>query len=48
VESPGRPHTAALPAGLEVVPSHRVEYRGVVVAEMDAAAVIERRPTVAL
>jgi two-component system sensor histidine kinase KdpD len=48
VESHGRPHTAELLEGLEVVPRRRVEYRGVVVEEMDAAAIIERRPTVAL
>ena len=34
--------------GLEVVPRTQVEYRGIVVEEMDTRAVIARRPTVAL
>ncbi len=48
VETHGRPGTAALIDGLEVVPRRRVEYRGVVVEEMDTDAVIARRPEVAL
>ena len=48
VETHGRPHTAELLDGLEVVPRRRIEYRGVVVEEMDTDAVIARRPTVAL
>ena len=48
VEAHGRPHTLELLDGLEVVPRQRIEYRGVVVEEMDTDAVIERRPTVAL
>jgi len=48
VEPHGRPQTAALLDGLEIVPRRRVEYRGVVVEEMDADAVIARHPTVAL
>ena len=42
------PHTIELLDGLEVVPRLRVEYRGVVVEEMDTDAVLARRPTVAL
>ena len=34
--------------GLEVVPRRRIEYRGVVVEEMDTDAVLARDPTVAL
>jgi two-component system sensor histidine kinase KdpD len=34
--------------GLEVLPRRRIEYRGVVVEEMDTDAMLERRPTVAL
>jgi two-component system sensor histidine kinase KdpD len=34
--------------GIEVVPRRRIEYRGVVVEEMDIDALLERRPTVAL
>jgi len=48
VEPHGRVHTTALLDGLEIVPRRRVEYRGVVVEEMDTDAVITRHPTVAL
>jgi two-component system sensor histidine kinase KdpD len=43
-----RARTEALLEGLEVVPRRRIEYRGVVVEEMDTEAVLARRPTVAL
>src|SRR5262249_30765256 len=48
VEPHERPRTIELLDGLEIVPRRRIEYRGVVVEEMDTEAVIERRPTVAL
>ena len=48
VETHGRPTTAALLEGLEIVPRRHLEYRGVVVEEMDGDAVIARRPEVAL
>src|SRR6266480_1905289 len=48
VETHGRAETAALLEGLEQVPRRRVEYRGVVLEEMDLDAVLARRPTVAL
>jgi two-component system sensor histidine kinase KdpD len=48
VEPHGRPHTIELLDGLEVIPRRRIEYRGVVVEEMDTDAVIARHPTVAL
>lgn len=48
VETHGRVETAALLAGLELVARRRVEYRGIVLEEMDTAAVLARRPTVAL
>ena len=48
VEPHGRPHTIELLDGLEVVPRRRIEYRGVVVEEMDTEAVLARNPTVAL
>ncbi len=48
VETHGRPRTAALLDGLEVLPRLRVEHRGVTVEEMDVDAVLARRPTVAL
>ncbi len=48
VETHGRLRTAELLNGLEVVARRRVEYRGVIVEEMDVDGVIARRPTVAL
>jgi two-component system sensor histidine kinase KdpD len=48
VESHGRADTAALIGDLEQVPRRKIEYRGVVLEEMDLDAVIKRRPTVAL
>jgi two-component system sensor histidine kinase KdpD len=48
VEAHNRAETAALVEGLECVPRRRVEYKGVVLDEMDVDAVLKRRPTVAL
>src|SRR5262245_3808508 len=48
VETHGRAETAALAEGLEQVPRRRIEYRGVVLEEMDLDALLARRPTVAL
>src|SRR5262249_18932602 len=48
VETHGRDETAALLEGLEQVPRRRIEYRGVVLEEMDLDALLARRPTVAL
>ncbi len=48
VETHGRPSTAELVEGLEIVPRRSVEYRGSHFEEMDVRAVLERRPTVAL
>jgi two-component system sensor histidine kinase KdpD len=48
VEPHDRPHTIELLDGLEIVPRRRIEYRGVVVEEMDTDAILEREPTVAL
>jgi two-component system sensor histidine kinase KdpD len=48
VEDHGRPRTTALLEGLEIVPRVRIEYGGVVVEEMDTAAILARRPAVAL
>ena len=45
VEAHGRPHTVELLEGLEIVRRRRIEYRGVVVEEMDTDAVIARNPT---
>ena len=48
VEAHGRPETEKLLDGLEIVPRRRIEYRGVVVEEMDTDAILARHPTVAL
>jgi len=48
VETHQRPLTVAQLRDLEVVPRHRVEYRGAVLEEMDLEAVLARRPEVAL
>jgi two-component system sensor histidine kinase KdpD len=48
VEAHGRPETEKLLGGLEIIPRRRVEYRGVIVEEMDTDAILARRPTVAL
>jgi two-component system sensor histidine kinase KdpD len=48
VEPHGRPLTVALTDGFETVPRVHVEYRGIVVEEMDTEAIVARRPTVAL
>jgi len=48
IEPHGRADTSALIEGLEVVPRRRIDYRGVVVEEMDLDAVLFRRPTVAV
>ncbi len=48
LETHGRSETAALAEGLERVSLRNVEYRGVVLEEMDVDAVIERDPQVAI
>ena len=48
VETHGRPETEALVPGLEVVPRLSVEYRGVTATEMDLAAVLARKPAIAV
>jgi two-component system sensor histidine kinase KdpD len=48
VETHGRAETAALMAGLEQIPPRRMEYRGVVLEEMDLDALLARKPMVAL
>jgi two-component system sensor histidine kinase KdpD len=48
VETHGRADTDAQLGDLEVVPRRPIAYRGVVLEEMDVAAVIARRPQVAL
>ena len=48
IEPHERLDTAALIEGLEVVPRQRIDYRGVVVEEMDLDAVLKRHPQVAI
>jgi two-component system sensor histidine kinase KdpD len=48
LEIHGRPKTAELAAGLEVVPRKQILYKGVTVEEMDTDAIIRRQPAVAL
>src|SRR6201993_4212446 len=47
-ETHGRPQTAALLDGLEVIPRKKLEYRGATFEEMDLDAVLARRPEIAL
>ncbi|MEC1354782.1 KdpD-like non-kinase potassium sensor [Bacillus sonorensis] len=44
VERHNRKETAALIRGLEVIPKRKIEYKGKTLEEMDAAAIIERKP----
>lgn len=48
IETHGRADTAALIRDLEVVPRRKFEYRGVTLEEMDADAIVARRPNVAI
>ena len=48
VETHGRSETAALIADLEAVPRRKIEYRGVVIEEMDLEAILRRNPAVAI
>jgi two-component system sensor histidine kinase KdpD len=44
VESHGRTDTEARIADLEVIPRRKIEYRGVVLEEMDVDAIVKRKP----
>jgi two-component system sensor histidine kinase KdpD len=46
IETHGRADTAALVAGLEQIARARIEYRGVSIEEMDAAAIVARHPEI--
>jgi two-component system, OmpR family, sensor histidine kinase KdpD len=48
IETHGRPRTAELAAGLDVVPRKQIIYKGVTVEEMDTDAVINRHPALTL
>jgi len=48
VETHGRAETEALLAGLPVIPRRKINYRGIVIEEMDLDAIRARRPSVVL
>ena len=48
VETHGRAETIAQIGELEQVPRRKIEYRGIMLEEMDLDAVLARRPTIAL
>jgi two-component system sensor histidine kinase KdpD len=48
VETHGRAETEALLSGLEIIPRKQLDYRGVVLTEMDLDAVLARRPQLAI
>jgi two-component system sensor histidine kinase KdpD len=48
VETHGRVDTAKLVEGLEVIPRRQIEYRGVVLEEMDIDAILARKPQIVL
>lgn len=48
VEAHGRENTAAQIGDLEIVPRHRIDYRGTSFEEMDVDAILARKPKVAL
>jgi len=48
VETHGRVETAAKIEGLEVLPRKKIEYRGLAIEELDLAAVLARKPQVAI
>jgi two-component system, OmpR family, sensor histidine kinase KdpD len=48
IETHGRQHTAEMAEGLETVPRRELRYRGATFEEMDADAILERCPQVAL
>ena len=44
VETHGRDETAKMIGDLEIIPKKKIEYRGVILEEMDLEAIIKRRP----
>lgn len=48
VETHGRPETAKLLEGLEVISRRRVEYRGITLEETDVDAILKRKPQIVL
>jgi len=48
IETHGRPETAALVDGIDAVPTRRIEYRNIMIDDLDLDAVLARRPAVAI
>ena len=48
IEPHGRTETARLIEGLELIPRKQIEYRGIIIEEMDLEAVLARKPQVAI
>ncbi|HOW56789.1 MAG TPA: sensor histidine kinase KdpD, partial [Smithellaceae bacterium] len=48
VETHGRTETEALLVGLELFPRRAIDYKGIVLGEMDIAGIIARRPAAVL
>lgn len=48
VETHGRRETEAEIGDMEIIPRRKIEYRGVILEEMDIDAILERRPQVAI
>ena len=48
VETHGRAETEALVSGLPIIPRKKIDYRGVVLQEMDIDAILARRPQLVL
>lgn len=48
VETHGRSETAALLAGLEILPRKKIDYRGAVLEEMDLDEILRRKPRLVL
>ena len=44
VETHGRAETEALLAGLELIPARAVDYRGILLKEMDMDSILARKP----
>ncbi len=48
VETHGRPETAKILEGLEIIPRRKIEYHGVIMEEMDLDAILQRKPQIVL
>src|SRR5579883_3255524 len=48
IEAHGRPDTAQLIDGLELIPRREIEYRGVTITEMNTDAILARKPEVCI